>query len=69
MHQPPFTFKTAFSFTRLPGELSDSIARWFAAGASHHVYYMWEGGNHMARWAGASVTNMCARAFSVSAFL
>jgi hypothetical protein len=32
----------------------------FAVGASHHVYYMWEGGNHIARWAGASVTNMYA---------
>ena len=46
------------SFIRLPAELADSIARWFAAGASHHVYYMWQGGNHLARWAGASVTNM-----------
>jgi len=47
-------------YTRLPAELAHSIARWFAAGASHHVYYMWQGGNHLARWAGASVTNMYA---------
>ena len=45
---------------RLPAELADTIARWFAVGASHHVYYMWEGGNHLARWAGAAVTNMYA---------
>lgn len=42
---------------RLPEEISYSIMKWFARGGAYHNYYMWFGGNHMARWAAAGVTN------------
>lgn len=42
---------------RTPEDISQTIMRWFARGGAHHNYYMWFGGNHVARWAGSSVTN------------
>lgn len=45
---------------RTPENVAYTIARWFARGGAHHNYYMWYGGNHFGRWAGASVTNMYA---------
>lgn len=42
---------------RTPEDVSFVIARWFARGGAHHNYYMWFGGTHVARWAGASVAN------------
>jgi hypothetical protein len=38
-------------------DVSRSIARWVALGAAHHNYYMWFGGNHVARWAGMGISN------------
>ena len=42
---------------RTPEDISFAIIKWFARGGSHHNYYMWYGGNHIGRWAGASITN------------
>ena len=33
------------------------ILAWFARGGAHHNYYMWYGGNHMARWAASGIAN------------
>ena len=38
-------------------DVAHSIARWVALGAAHHNYYMYFGGNHVARWAGLAITN------------
>eukprot|EP00037_Helgoeca_nana_P027214 m.310008 g.310008 ORF g.310008 m.310008 type:complete len:954 (-) comp27435_c0_seq3:149-3010(-) len=37
--------------------MADNIAIWFAKGGSHHVYYMWYGGNHIEHWAASGLTN------------
>lgn len=37
--------------------VAHSLARWIALGAAHHNYYMWYGGNHVARWAGMAISN------------
>ena len=42
---------------RSPQDMAYSVAIWFAAGGSHHNYYMWYGGNHISWTAGSGVTN------------
>jgi hypothetical protein len=37
--------------------MAQNIAQWFAKGGSHHNYYMWYGGNHIASWAASGLTN------------
>ncbi|KAF4655278.1 Beta-galactosidase 6 [Perkinsus chesapeaki] len=38
-------------------EMAYVVAKWVAVGGSHHNYYMWYGGNHLAQWGAASLTN------------
>ncbi|EER17557.1 beta-galactosidase, putative [Perkinsus marinus ATCC 50983] len=38
-------------------EMAYVLAKWVAVGGSHHNYYMWYGGNHLAQWGAASLTN------------
>eukprot|EP00484_Ammonia_sp_Unknown_P001093 CAMPEP_0197021954 /NCGR_PEP_ID=MMETSP1384-20130603/2836_1 /TAXON_ID=29189 /ORGANISM="Ammonia sp." /LENGTH=773 /DNA_ID=CAMNT_0042449895 /DNA_START=51 /DNA_END=2372 /DNA_ORIENTATION=- len=42
---------------RTPADMAQSVAAWFGAGAAHHNYYMWMGGNHVKNFAGSSITN------------
>merc|ERR1719464_1727779 len=42
---------------RSPEDMAYSIALWFAAGAAHHNYYMWYGGNHVGWTAGSGIAN------------
>jgi len=42
---------------RSPADMAQSVAIWFGAGAAHHNYYMWMGGNHVKNFAGSSITN------------
>eukprot|EP01084_Bolivina_argentea_P000812 1494_1 len=42
---------------RSPQDMAQSVAIWFGAGASHHNYYMYYGGNHLGIWAGSGITN------------
>ena len=37
--------------------MAQSVASWFGAGAAHHNYYMWMGGNHVKNHAGSSIAN------------
>ena len=50
---------------RPPEDMAFVLARWFARGGAHHNYYMWFGGNHVARWAGAAVTSKYADGVNV----
>eukprot|EP01083_Nonionella_stella_P063621 165336_1 len=42
---------------RSPQDMAQSVAIWFGAGAAHHNYYMWMGGNHVQNFAGSSIAN------------
>ena len=42
---------------RTPEDMAYVILAWFARGGAHHNYYMWYGGNHMARWAASGIAN------------
>lgn len=49
---------TAYFWGRSAANIAYKIAQWFGRGGSHMNYYMWFGGNHYGRWAGASITTM-----------
>eukprot|EP01084_Bolivina_argentea_P266161 451348_1 len=42
---------------RSPQDMAYVIALWFGAGAAHHNYYMWYGGNHVSWTAGSGIAN------------
>jgi len=42
---------------RSPQDMAYSVALWFAAGAAHHNYYMYYGGNHVGWTAGSGIAN------------
>ncbi len=50
-------FPTNYFWGRSIAEQAYETLRWFARGGSHVNYYMWTGGNNIARWAGNGITN------------
>jgi hypothetical protein len=52
-----FTTWTGSQLDTTTFRMATAIAKWFAAGGSHHNYYMYYGGNHIERWAAASLVN------------
>jgi len=51
------SFPTNYFWGRSIAEQAYETLRWFARGGSHVNYYMWTGGNNIARWAGNGITN------------
>ena len=50
-------FPTNYFWGRSIADQTYETLRWFARGGSHVNYYMWTGGNNIARWAGNGITN------------